>query len=380
MAETPDRDQQTEAATPKRRQDATREGNVLISRELATALMMLAGVGWLMLAGKWLVGASADMLHKGLSVGQDSIRVFDFSARLTHLLTPLALPFAGLSLASLIAAIAGPAMLGSLGWRAKAMEFKGSRINPLAGIKRMFGLHGAVELTKALAKAAILGGMGWWLIDRELDILLGLAAADPATVATRLGSSLVSILLALAAAMVLIALIDVPVQVLQRNRRLRMSREQVKEELRQSEGAPELKAAQRARQQAILSQSARKAMGEASVLLTNPRHFAVALRYLPGKDAAPLVLARGRDEVAVAMRQLATERAVPMLEYPSLTRAIYFTTRAGQAIPEDLYQAVAVILAFVFRLEGELAARMQPPVVDVPKSRRFDANGQPVKD
>ncbi|RDV02695.1 flagellar biosynthesis protein FlhB [Sphingorhabdus pulchriflava] len=380
MAEPPDRDQQTEAATPKRRQDATRDGDVLVSRELATALMMLAGAGWLMLAGKWLVGASADMLQKGLSVGQESIRAVDFSARLTHLLTPLALPFAGLLLASLVAAIAGPALLGSLGWRAKAMEPKGSRLNPLAGVKRMFGLHGAIELIKALAKTAVLGGVGWWLIDRELDILLSLAVADPASAAARLGSSLASVLLALTAAMALFALIDVPLQIFQRNRRLRMSREQVKEELRQSEGAPELKAAQTARQQAILSQSARKAMGEASVVLTNPRHFAVALRYMPGKDAAPLVLARGRDEVALAMRQLAFDRAVPMLEYPSLTRAIYFTTRAGQAIPEDLYQAVAVILAFVFRLDSELAAQIQPPVVDVPRSQRFDVHGQRIED
>ncbi len=380
MADTPDRDQQTEAATPKRRQDATRDGDVLISRELATALMMLAGVGWLLLAGKWLAGASADMLQKGLSVGRIGIEAVDLSAQLTHLLTPLVLPFTGLLLASLVAAIAGPALLGSLGWRTKAMEPKGSRMNPLAGIKRMFGMQGAIELTKALAKAAILGGVGWWLIDRELDKLLELAVADPASAAAQLGGSLLSVLLALTAGFALIALIDVPLQIFQRNRRLRMSREQVKEELRQSEGAPELKAAQRARQQAILSQSARKAMGEASVVLTNPRHFAVALRYMPGKDAAPLVLARGRDEVALAMRQLAFDRAVPMLEYPSLTRAIYFTTRAGQTIPEDLYQAVAVILAFVFRLDGELAARMQPPVVDVPRSQRFDAHGQRIED
>jgi flagellar biosynthetic protein FlhB len=161
-------------------------------------------------------------------------------------------------------------------------------------------------------------------------------------------------------------------QYFQRTRRLRMSREQVKEEMRQSEGAPELKAQLRARQQAILSQSARKAMTEANVVLNNPSHFSVALRYRPGADAAPVVVARGRDEVALAMRELASEREVPMLDYPVLTRALYFTTRAGQAIPEDLYQAVAIILAFVFRLDRELGEQKQPPVVDVPHSKRFD--------
>lgn len=159
-----------------------------------------------------------------------------------------------------------------------------------------------------------------------------------------------------------------------------MSRDQVKEELRQSEGAPELKAQLRARQQAILSQSARKAMGEANVVLNNPSHFSVALRYRPGRDAAPVVVARGRDEVALAMRELAGERDVPMLDYPLLTRALYFTTRAGQPIPEDLYQAVAIILAFVFRLDRELGQRMQPPIVDVPPKKRFDTDGKPQAD
>jgi flagellar biosynthetic protein FlhB len=156
-----------------------------------------------------------------------------------------------------------------------------------------------------------------------------------------------------------------------------MTREQLKEELRQAEGSPELKAHLRARQQAILSQSARKAMVDANVVLNNPAHFSVALRYRPGLDAAPLVVARGRDEVALAMRELAADNDVPALDYPELTRAIFFSTRAGQPIPEDLYQAVAIILAFVFRLDRELGARTPPPPVEVPQARRVDAEGRP---
>ena len=377
MAEAPDRDQQTEAPTPKRRKDAAEEGDVLISRELASALVILAGIGWLALAGQWLVNAVAAMLRNGLAIERSHFAAFELSARLTSLLTPLILPFAALLLASLAAAIAGPALLGSLGWRSKAMAFKASRLSPLSGIKRIFGMQGLIELAKALAKAGLLGGVGWWLVMGELPKLLSLSAADPLTASASLGSSLISLLLALGLAMLLIALLDVPAQNFQRFRRLRMSREQVKEELRQSEGAPELKAQLRARQQAILSQSARKAMTEANVVLNNPSHFSVALRYRPGADAAPVVVARGRDEVALAMRELASEREVPMLDYPVLTRALYFTTRAGQAIPEDLYQAVAIILAFVFRLDRELGEQKQPPVVDVPHSKRFDTSGKP---
>jgi flagellar biosynthesis protein FlhB len=375
MADTPDRDQQTEAPTQKRRNDAAEEGDVLISRELASALVMLVGVGWLALAGQWLVSSSSDMLRDGLSLDRNSFADFDPLTALLQLLGPILLPLSVLLAASLAAAIAGPALLGSLGWRSKAMAFKGNRISPLAGIKRIFGMQGLVELAKALAKAGILGAIGWWFVDRELDNLLGLASADVASATARLGSSLLTLLIALLVGMALIALVDVPAQMFQRTRRLRMTREQLREELKQSEGSPELKAALRARQQAILSQSARKAMGEANVVLNNPTHFSVALRYRPGLDAAPLVVARGRDEVALAMRELAGQREVPMLDYPQLTRALYFSTRAGNVIPEDLYQAVAIILAFVFRLDRELGQRKQPEV-EVPVERRFDAEGR----
>lgn len=376
MAETPDRDQQTEAPTPKRRKDAAEEGDVLISRELASALIMLVGAGWLVLAGKWLVDATSNMLREGLVVERSHLIDLDLSDRVEQLLEHLLLPFAALLIVIMAATMASPALLGSFGWRSKAMALKGSRLSPLAGIKRMFGMQGLIELAKALAKAALLGAVGWWLVMDELPKLLSLSSADPLSASSRMGDSLVSLLMALCLAMLLIALFDVPAQIFQRTRRLRMSREQVKEELRQSEGAPELKAQLRARQQAILSQSARKAMGEANVLLNNPSHFSVALRYRPGKDAAPVVVARGRDEVALAMRELASEREVPMLDYPVLTRALYFTTRTGQPIPEDLYQAVAIILAFVFRLDREMGQRMLPPAVDVPRTKRFDAEGR----
>ncbi len=377
MAETPDRDQQTEAPTSKRRMDAANEGDVLMSRELASALMMLAGVIWLVFVGQWLVEAALEVLRHGLVVNHQSTEIFDPLTHGWQSTKPILLPAASLFAASLVAAIAGPALLGSIGWRSKAFGPKANRLNPLSGLKRIFGMQGLIELTKALAKAVLLGSISWWLISKELDRLLGLAAVDTALAARQLGTSLVDILMALAIGMVLIALLDVPAQMFQRTRRLRMTRQQLKEELRQNEGAPELKAFIRARQQTILSQSARKAMVDANVVLNNPAHFSVALRYRPGIDNAPTVVARGRDEVALAMRELAAEREVPMLDQPRLARAIYFSTRAGQAIPEDLYHAVAIIMAFIFRLDRQLAEEQSLPKVDVPPSHRFDADGNP---
>jgi flagellar biosynthetic protein FlhB len=174
----------------------------------------------------------------------------------------------------------------------------------------------------------------------------------------------------------IIALIDVPAQLFQRNRRLRMSKEEVRDDLKQTEGSPEMKRAIRQRQHEVLSGSARKAVKEATVVLTNPTHFAIALRYNPLKDGAPMVVARGRGETAQAIKALARDGAVPTLEYPQLTRAIYFTSRAGQPIAEDLYVAVATVLAFVFRLEQAVAEGMEQPSVLVPEGKRFDENGR----
>jgi len=169
---------------------------------------------------------------------------------------------------------------------------------------------------------------------------------------------------------------DVPSQIFQRGRRLRMSKEEVKQEHKESEGSPELKRAIRQRQHEVLSGSARSAVQTATVVVTNPTHFAVALRYDRLKDAAPLVVARGRGETALAIRDLATEGAVPILEYPQLTRAIYYTSRAGHGISEELYVAVATVLAFVFRLDQAQAEGLSQPSVLVPDDHRFDENGR----
>lgn len=376
MADAPDKDQQTEAPTQKRKADAVKNGDVLASKELATAIMMVAGAAWLIGLGGWFFAASKTLLKNGLSLDLAEPDRFEPLGPLTSALGELALPFAGLLMLTVIAALAAPAMLGSLGMRSKAMAFKGSRINPLAGLKRMFGIQGVIELFKATAKVAALGTAGYWIIASDIAAMPGLAATDPAAAVERIGDKLILTIAMLSAGLLLIAGIDVPVQWLQRNQRLRMSKQQVKEEMRQSDGAPELKQAQRARQQEILMSSARKGMADASVVLTNPTHFAVALRYRPGLDTAPIVVARGRGDVALAIKALAKENAVQTLEYPQLTRAIYFTTRTGKTVSEDLYVAVAAILAFVFRLETSLASELARPVVDVPAAKRFDADGR----
>lgn len=376
MAESADKDQKTQPPTPKRLADAARDGDILQSRELATAVVMLAGAGWVMLAGPWFVETCMDILRSGLSLTSADIAMFDPGQAILRLAMGIALPLASLMGMALLASIAGPAMLGSLGFRGSAMGFKAKRINPMAGLKRMFGSHGLIELGKALLKAFLLSVLGWVLLSADLQKIMSLSKSDTIQAASLIGSMVTMTLVWMALGLVVIAGVDVPIQIFQRGGRLRMTLQEVKDEMRQSEGSPENKQAQRQRQHEILNGSARKAMSEATLVLTNPTHFAVALRYRPGLDAAPVVVARGRGDVALAIRTLAKENAVPMLEYPLLARALYFTSRSGQGINEELYLAVATIMAFVFNLERALAEGIPKPDVTVPEAKQFDENGR----
>lgn len=379
MSDAPDRDQKTEAPTAKRLRDSAKKGDVLVSRELATALVMLGGAGWLAFFGPGWVSAMRELLRQGLTIGARDVSGFDPAQRALGLLGHAAWPVATLFGITLLAAVAAPAMLGSLGFRPDAFAPKASKLDPLAGFGRIFGTQGLVELGKSLVKVVVLGGLGLWLIIARLPEMLGLAALDVRQGAAAAGSLFVTLLLWLAASLALIGLIDAPVQWLRRLGRLKMTLHEVKEENKESEGSPETKQYARQRRHEILSGSARKAVSEATVVLTNPTHFAVALRYRPGKDAVPTVVARGRGETAQAIKALAREVDVPRLEYPQLARAIYFTTRAGQPVASDLYLAVATILAFVFNIDRAMAEGVQQPVVSVPPAKAFDEAGRRVR-
>lgn len=377
MSDAPDKDQKTEAPTDKRRREAAEKGDVLQSRELGTALVVLAGAAWLALAGPLFLGSLEQMLIDGLSFDNGDLRTFDPGTAALRLIAIVVVPLLALFALTIAAAIGGPAMLGSLGFRAQAFGFKASKLNPMSGLKRMFGMHGLIELAKSIAKVVLLGSIGIWLLMDQSRTLMGLSAQEIRPALSSVGWTFVIAVLIMALALAAIALIDVPAQIIQRYGRLRMSKQEVKDEHKQTEGSPELKAAVRRRQHEVLRGSARSAVAEATVILTNPTHFAVALRYKPETDAAPVVVARGRGATAEAIRALATENKVPILSYPQLARAVYFTARTGQVIREDLYLAVATVLAFVFNLDAAMAAGTVQPAVTVPPGARFDERGRP---
>lgn len=363
----------TEAPTAKRRQDAYKEGDVLRSREFATALVILAGCGWLALFGPSLLGACKALMTESFQFGNGDIDDFTPMRPLAAAGWKLAPSMVSLAIVSVIAAIVSQAGLGSLTFNPSLIQPKFQRMNPASGIKRIFGISGWVELGKALLKVTLMGSIGCYMLWWSGTQSIGLAATDMNRAVASLGWMLITILFVMSGGLVAIAAIDVPVQMIQLFNRLRMTKQEVKDEHKEAEGNPEVKGQIRQRQQAMAKRNMRKAVATAHVVLTNPTHFAVALRYDRASDQVPVVVAKGRGVTALAIRELAAENQVPTLEYPMLARALYYTTRENQEIRDDLYMPIAAVLAFVFGLNARAGAR--PPEVVVPETARFDENG-----
>ena len=365
----------TEDPTPKKLADARRDGDVLQSRELSTALVFGIGVAWALAAGAVIVRALEAMLRAMLQFHSEDVHAFSPGTAMVEAVTSVGGPLMVLLAFTVVAALAAPTLLGSLGMRWGNASAKWSRINPAAGLGRMFGKVGLAELGKSVAKVLLVGGVCISALYAGRWALIGLAAGDPVAGSASAGLMLNRTLAIGGLMLGLVALVDVPLQAAQRKRRLMMTKDEVMREHREADGSPEMKRERRSRQYALATMSARGAMKDATVVLTNPTHFAVALRYDPDRDAAPVVVARGADEAAAAIRDLAKGNDVPCLEYPALTRALYFTSKAGDRVREDLYLAVATVLAFVMNLEAALAAGRGQPDIDLPEAVRFGADG-----
>lgn len=361
------------APTEKRRRDATKKGDVLRSKELGTAAAMMTGAIWLRYAGPWLMEGLEDAARAGLVFDRAMLEHFSPHRILLDAMMAVLPPVMVLGLLVMGVTVTSQLVIGDGKFLPQNMAPKASRLNPLAGLKRMFGPTGWIELGKSLLKLGLLGSIAWFWAQDNLASALALGRGELTGQLTAAWQTLTVLLMLLAAGLALIACIDFPIQWLRRNGRLKMTQQQMKDETKESEGSPEKRAAIRQRQRQLASGGIASAMAQADFVLTNPVHFAVALKYDPALAGAPVVLAKGRADKACAMRALAAERKVPVLEHPVLARAVYFTTRENQIIREELYAAVASVLAFVFALKRGDAPRR--PAVDVPTSLRFNAEG-----
>ncbi|WP_339691612.1 flagellar type III secretion system protein FlhB [uncultured Parasphingorhabdus sp.] len=367
--------EKTEAPTPKKLQDSSKKGDVLQSRDLGGAMIIFVGTVAFLMFGGLLYGALADMVASALIIHPEDIEAFDVGGRSGALVSSIVPEFMSLFALLLVAAVATPAMLGSLGFRWSAMKPKPSKLDPIKGLKRIFGANGVMELGKSLMKIILIGAVGGSILYLHFDQMAQLAAQDLNNAIDSFASLFLKLLIGICVSMVLIAMIDVPIQLFQRSKRLKMTKQEIKDEYKESEGSPDVRALQRQRRSEMLNDSTRKAVSDATVILVNPTHFAVALRYDRDRDMAPVVLGKGCDAVALAMREMASEIGKPVMEYPDLTRSIYYTSNVGDVIDDRLYAAVAMVLSFLIQLDAKLVSPIHKPKISLPDDVRYSVDG-----
>ncbi len=365
--------ERTERATPKRLEEARRKGQVPRSRELATALMLLAAAGMLLVGGPQLGRELAALMEAGLR--GDPAALADPTALLAHLGQAVGRGF--LAVAPLLgllalAAVVGTVAVGGFNYSAQALQPRWSKLDPIKGLQRILSWRGLVELGKALLKLALVAWVTWWVLQWEASALLALGNLPTGAALAEAGRLLAWAFLALSASLLLVAVVDVPYQLWSHQRQLRMTRQEVKEEHKQTEGSPEVRARIRRLQ---MEQAQRRMMAEvpkADVVITNPTHYAVALRYDERRMAAPVVVAKGTDLVALHIRRIAREHGVPQVHSPVLARALYYSTELERPIPVGLYRAVAQVLAYVWQLRaaGGEVEEVELPDVPVPEELR----------
>lgn len=360
--------------TEKRKKDAAKDGNVLRSKEVATAVSVLVGAIWLKVSGPALYNTLADTFDRALRFDRQSIDDFRPASLMREMMIDVLPLILMLGLIVTISTVAMQMLLGDGRWVIKNLQPKAKRLNPITGFQKIIGVQSLIELGKSLAKLGLLGTIAWFWADANLRTVLSLGRGELTGQLTAAWDGIGVLVLLLACGLIVIAMIDWPIQYVRRMSKLKMTNQEVRDEHKQTEGSPEKKQAIRQRQRDMARGGVSRAVSEAQFLITNPTHFSIAMTYDPAVASAPYVLAKGQGEKALAMRELAAEHGVPVLEYPVLARAVYFTTRENQVIRAELYSAIASVLSFVMSLKrGEKPVR---PSIVVPSELQFDTEGQ----
>lgn len=343
--------EKSEAASPRRLEQAREEGQVARSPELGTFAVLASGCAALWLLGGQLAGNLTGLVESGMRFDRGS--AFGDDAMVQRLVAQggdgifTMMPVLGIVL---VVALIAPMLLN--GWlvSAKPLQPDFARLNPLKGLGRIFSVSGLVELSKAVVKAAVVGGVATAAIYHHSDAIVGLAAEPAGPALAHVGELLLMIAASVVFGMALIVAIDVPFQLWNHQRKLRMSKEELRREHKENEGDPQVKARIRALQREAARKRMMSEVPKADVVVTNPTHFAVALSYKEGGNGAPRVVAKGTQLIAARIRELAQEHCVPIVEAPPLARALHQHTELGDEIPQALYTAVAEVLAYVFQL------------------------------
>jgi len=353
VAEKDTSQERTEEPTPKRLEDARKKGQVPRSRELNTMVIMALAAVALMMLGQTMLNDLSELMKSGFQPSREDI--FDGRAVLRFFYQAiidslwLLLPFFGLMM---VAALLTPMSIGGWSFSVEALQPKLEKLNPLKGLKRVFSAKGLMELIKAFAKFTLVALVAIVVIWVKMDEFLQLGGESLDMALSHAADLFTSSFIFITMALIIIAAIDVPFQIWDHTKQMRMTRQEVKDEMKDTEGKPEVRSKIRQLQREMAQARMMEAVPQADVVVTNPSHFAVALKYDPENMRAPLVLAKGADLVAANIRRVATEHEILLVETPPLARALYHSTEIGQEIPAGLYLAVAQILAYVYQLKA----------------------------
>jgi flagellar biosynthetic protein FlhB len=377
MSEAADRDERTEQPSEKRLREARERGDVPRSRELGNVAVLGCGTLALFATGPRIGAAAQAWLRDALTLDPTMLDQQDrLVAHAGQLLVGLLLPVLPLFGIALAACLIAPAAMGSLGFSGKAFQPDFSRLNPMSGLSRLYGRDGLAELLRSLLRVVLVGGSGAWVVHGAFSRLLAMPHMDVATaVSTGVHSVLVA-LMTMVGALGLLAAIDVPWQRFQHRSRLKMTRQEVRDEHKESEGNPEIKARVRQVARQMSQRRMMESVPTADVVITNPTHYAVALKYEAGRMRAPKVVAKGVDEMALSIRDVAGKHRISVVEAPPLARALYRHAQIDREIPVNLYAAVAQVLSYVYQLKRWHPAHGPMPVLsEVPVDPKLSEAG-----
>ena len=370
--------ERTEEPTAQRLTKAREEGQLARSVELPTAAVLITATLFFSLSGNYMFHRLGNLFTSQLQFDR---KIMDKAELLPGIFLQsvvdayiLILPVMFLlSVVAVLSTVMSGGMVFSLGM----ITPKFSKLDPMAGLSRMFGMKALIDLGKAIVKFLLISIILWMSVTNNIEDLVTINRMDLGTAIHHAGNMILDACFWMSMGLIVIALADVPLQHYQTNKRLKMTRQEIKDEMKNSEGRPEVKATIRRRQREMANSRMMEKVKDADVVITNPQHFAVALSYDPNSDGAPTLVAKGTDELAQRIRDEAKKSGVYLFEAPELARALYFTTKLDNPIHEGLYHAVAQVIAYVFSLNQSYveSERMMKPTLRIPDNMKYDENG-----
>lgn len=357
-----DSGERTEEPTAKKLTDARNKGQIARSKELGTLFVLVGSAAGMMIVGPYLVDALSKVMKRLFSITrQEATDINALFAAISEAIVGLVAPLGWFFFIVFVAAFVGNILLGGMSFSAKAMAPKWSKLSPLAGFKRMFGTQAAVELLKSLLKFFVVFIVAYLLLYGLFDQILGLSLENIPTNFSHAANMLLWMFLTLTISLLIIAAVDAPYQVWNHKKQLKMTKQEVKDEMKNTEGNPEIKGRIRRTQYEMSQRRMMQDVPSADVVITNPTHYSVAIKYDVESGLAPQVVAKGIDQMAMHIRTIAKEHDIEILQSAALARSLYYTTEANEEIPEELFAAVAQVLAFIYQLNEHRKGKATRP-------------------